>query len=100
MSRACERCGEALDGRRPEARYCSAACRRAAARERLWARAPAPAGPGERPCEATDCRVHACETALRRLGERLDELARGLPSADGRLMARVMRDALVGREGK
>jgi hypothetical protein len=65
-----------------------------------WARAPAPAGPGERPCEATDCRVHACETALRRLGERLDELARGLPSADGRLMARVMRDALVGREGK
>jgi len=62
-------------------------------RRRLPVRASALARP-------PTARVHACETALRRLGERLDELARGLPSADGRLMARVMRDALVGREGK
>ena len=37
--RTCENCHAPLDGRRPEARYCSPACRRAAATDcRLLAR--------------------------------------------------------------
>ncbi len=38
--------------------------------------------------------AHACEATLRRLADRLEMLARGLYSADARLMARAMRDAL------
>ena len=92
--RTCERCDAPLDGRRPEARYCSPACRRAAAREREARRASLAAGPVENPYEDTARRAHACEAALRRLERRLDELARDLSDADARLMARVMRDAL------
>ncbi len=92
--RACERCTAPLHGRRPDARYCSAACRRSAAREREARRAPQAADPAESPCEATTRRAHACEVALRRLERRLDELARHVSDADARLMARVMRDAL------
>jgi len=92
--RTCENCHAPLDGRRPEARYCSPACRRAAAREREARRASLAAGPVENPYEDTARRAHACEAALRRLERRLDELARDLSDADARLMARVMRDAL------
>jgi hypothetical protein len=92
--RTCERCAVPLDGRRPEARYCSPACRRAAARRREARSAPLAAGPAENPAEATARRAHACEAALRRLERRLDELRPHLRSADCRLLARVMRDAL------
>lgn len=92
--RTCERCDAPLDGRRPEARYCSPACRRAAARQREARRAPPPAGPVENLYKDTARRAHACEAALRRLERRLDELARHLSDAGARLMARVMRDAL------
>ena len=91
--RTCERCDAPLDGRRPEARYCSPACRRAAARRREARRAPRAMSP-ENPWEDTMRRAHACEAALRRLERRLDELARNVSDADARLMARVMRDAL------
>ena len=69
-------------------------CRRAAARERETRRASLAPNPAENPCEDAARRAHASQAALRRLEDRLDELARGLHSADGRLMARVMRDAL------
>ena len=95
--RPCERCGAPLEGRRPEARFCSAACRRAAGRERETRSASFGPNPAESHCEDAARRAHASEAALQRLEDRLDELARGLPSADGRLMAGVMRDAL--REG-
>jgi hypothetical protein len=75
-------------------RYCSAACRRAAARQREAVSGPLAAHPAENPCEGTCCRAHVCEAALRRLERRLDELARHLSDADTRLMARAMRDAL------
>jgi len=92
--RTCERCAVPLDGRRPEARYCSAACRRSAARRREAHRAPLTADPAQHPAEATAWRAHACESALRRLEGRLGELGPHLPSADCRLLARLMRDAL------
>jgi len=94
--RSCERCAVPLDGRRPDARYCSPACRRGAARQREARRAPLAPDPDSSRCEDAACRAHACQERLRRLEDRLDELARHLPSADGRLMARVMRDALRG----
>ena len=92
--RSCERCGAPLHGRRPEARYCSPACRRAAARRREARIAPLAADPAADQAEATARRAHASEAALRRLERRLDELTRHLSDADARLMARVMRDAL------
>jgi hypothetical protein len=92
--RTCECCTTPLDGRRPEARYCSPACRRAAARQREARRAPLPAGPVEDLYKDTARRAHACEAALRRLERRLDELARHLSDADARFAARAMRDAL------
>ena len=92
--RRCERCGAPLEGRRPDARYCSPACRRAAAREREARRAPLAAVPAVDQAEATARRAHASHAALRRLEDRLDELGRHLSDADARLMARVMRDAL------
>ncbi len=92
--RSCERCVTPLGGRRPEALYCSPACRRAAAREREARRGSVPADPVENSAEETARRAHACQAALRRLGRRLDELGRHLSDADARLMARVMRDAL------
>ncbi len=97
VERTCNRCEVPLAGRRPEARYCSAASRRAAARRREARTAPVAADPAEDQAEATARRAHASEAALRRLERRLDELARHLSDADARLMARVMRDAL--REG-
>ena len=92
--RTCERCATPLDGRRPEARYCSPACRRAGARRREARRGSLPADPAENPAEATARRAHACEAALRHLEARLAELGPHLPTADCRLLARVMRDAL------
>ncbi len=92
--RTCERCETPLPGRRPEARYCSPACRRAAARSREAHRAPLAAGPVENPYEDTARRAHACEERLRRLERCLGELGPHLPSADCRLLARVMCDAL------
>jgi len=92
--RTCERCAAPLSGRRPDARHCSAACRRAAARQREARRAPLAAVPVEKPYEDAARRAHACGAALRRLERRLDELARHLSDADARFMARVMRDAL------
>ena len=50
--------------------------------------------PGQEPYEGTARRAHASYETLRRLEGRLDELARGLHSADGRFMARVLCDAL------
>jgi len=94
--RTCECCDAPLDGRRPEARYCGASCRRAAARRREARTAPLAADPAADQAEATARRAHACEAALRRLERRLDELTRYLSDADARLMARAMRDALVG----
>ena len=90
----CENCHAPLDGRRREARYCSPACRRAAARRREARKAPPAADPVENPYEDAARRAHACEAALRRLERRLDELARNVSDADARLMARVMSDAL------
>jgi hypothetical protein len=92
--RACEHCGAPLDGRRPEARYFSAACRRSAAREREALKAPSAVAPTQTPWEDAARRAHACENRLWHLERRLDELARGVHSADGRLMAPAMRDAL------
>ena len=92
--RTCDRCDAPLNGRRPNARYCSPACRRAAARCREARSAPLAADPVENPAETTARRAHACEAALRRLERCLGELAPHLPSADCRLLARVMRDAL------
>jgi len=92
--RTCERCAAPLDGRRAAARFCSPACRRAAAREREARRAPLTVIPVENPCEGAACRARACEAALRRLEQRLDVLARHLSDADARLLARAMRDAL------
>jgi len=92
--RTCERCAAPLDGRRAAARFCSPACRRAAAREREARRAPLAADPAEDPAEDTACRAHACTLALWRLEARLDELARHLSDADARHLARAMRDAL------
>ena len=92
--RACERCAAPLHGRRPGARYCSPACRRAAAREREARRAPLAAVPAVDQAEATARRAHASHAALRRLEQRLDALARHLSDADARLLARAMRDAL------
>ncbi len=94
VERTCERCETPLDGRRPEVRYCSAACRRAAAREREARRAPLAAVPVENPYEDTARRAHALQAALQRLERRLDELARHLSDADARFAARAMRDAL------
>jgi len=94
VSRACERCGAALYGRRPDARFCSASCRRSAARERATFGVLKAAGSVEDAPVPASCRVHACEDRLGALERRLDELARDLNSADGRLMARAMRDAL------
>ncbi len=92
--RTCETCGTPLEGRRPDARFCSPACRRAGAREREARRVPLAADPVENEHEHTARRAHASYEALRRLEGRLDELARGLHSADARLMARVLCDAL------
>lgn len=92
--RTCDYCDTPLGGRRPDARFCSPACRRAAARRREARRAPRAIRPPENPWEDTMRRAHACEAALRRLERRLDELARNVSDADARLMARVMRDAL------
>ncbi|CAN5678069.1 hypothetical protein BH18ACT15_BH18ACT15_14290 [soil metagenome] len=92
--RTCDYCDTPLGGRRPDARFCSPACRRAAARRREARRAPLAAVPVEKPYEDTARRAHACEAALRRLERRLDELARHLSDADARVMARVMRDSL------
>lgn len=92
--RACERCAARLEGRRPDARFCSAACRRAAARTREAGRGRPAGDRTENPHEETARRAHASYAALRRLEERLDVLAHGLHSADARLLARVTRDAL------
>ena len=92
--RTCERCAAPLDGRRAAARFCSPACRRAAAREREARRAPLAADPVENPCHVGSCRAHACTLALWRLEARLGELGPHLPTADCRLLASVMRDAL------
>jgi hypothetical protein len=92
--RTCERCAAPLDGRRAPARFCSPACRRAAARKREARRAPRATDPAENPAEDTARRAHASQAALWRLEARLDGLARDLSDADARLMARVMRDAL------
>ncbi len=96
--RTCERCGASLEGRRPDARFCSPACRRAGARQRDARRAPLAADPAQNPGDRGACRAHACEAALRCLEERLDALAGQLSDADARLMARVMRGAL--RDGR
>ncbi len=56
--------------------------------------APLPADPAENSCTSAACRAHACEATLRRLEGRLDVLARSLHSADSRLMARAMFEAL------
>ena len=90
----CENCDAPLAGRRPDARFCSPACRRAGARRGEARRGSLAADPAENPAEATARRAHACEATLRRLERRLDELARHLSDADARLMARVMSDAL------
>jgi hypothetical protein len=92
--RTCERCDAPLDGRRPEARYCSPACRRAGARQREARRAPRAADPAKNLCEDAARRAHALQAALQRLERRLDELARHLSDADARFAARAMRDAL------
>lgn len=95
MSRACDVCGASLDGRRPNARTCSAACRRKAAREReeaAWRTQNAEQGA---PSPTADpCRAHACEARLTRLEQRLDEYGPHLLSADARLLARIIHDAL------
>lgn len=72
--RTCSTCGASLAGRRPDARYCSPACRRAAARRREPRRGPLTADPTESPCEGAAWGAHACEAALRRLHDRLAEL--------------------------
>jgi len=95
MSRACDVCGASLDGRRPDARYCSAACRREAAREReeaAWRTQNAEQGAS--PATVEPCRAHACEARLARLEDRLEALGPRLLSADVRLLARIIRDAL------
>ncbi len=58
---------------------------------------PLGADPAKNQCADNACRALAGCERLRALEDRLDELGRVLHSADGRLMARVMRDAL--REG-
>ena len=90
----CENCDAPLAGRRPDARFCSPACRRAGARRGEARRGSLAADPAENPAEATARRAHACEAALRHLEARLAELGPHLPTADCRLLARVMRDAL------
>ncbi len=50
--RTCKRWDGPLEGRRPGARYCSPACRRAAARKREARRAPLAADPTEQPTRA------------------------------------------------
>ncbi len=54
------------------------------------------ADPAQAPCEGAGCRAQACSAALRCLERALDGLAQGLHSADGRLMARVMREEVDG----
>jgi len=97
MSRACDVCGASLDGRRPDARYCSPGCRREAAREReeaAWRTENAEQDGST--ATVDDCRAHACEARLARLEQRLDEHGPRLLSVDGRLLARIIRDALRG----
>ena len=90
-----ERCGASLDGRQPDARYCSPACQRAAARKREPHPAPLAADPAQSPCLGTGCRAHGREEALRRLEGRLAEHGPYLISADARFLARrIMREAL------
>lgn len=91
-----ERCGASLDGRLPDARYCSPACRRAAARKREPHPAPLAADPAQSLCLGTGCRAHGCDEALGRLEGRLAEHGPYLISADARFLARrIIRDALL-----
>jgi len=101
MSRACDVCGASLDDRRPDARSCSAACRRKAARVREEA---ALGGllrpPGAPPATVDRCRAHACEARLARLEDRLEEHGPRLLSVEAQLLARIIRDALREEPGR
>jgi hypothetical protein len=39
VQRACDRCGASIDGRRPQAKFCSGSCRASASRQRAAERA-------------------------------------------------------------
>lgn len=91
---ACERCGSPLEDRRPDARYCGAACRRAAAREREARGAGFAPNPAENRSDDVGRRAHASARRLATLESRLDELGPHLRSADARLLARIIHDAL------
>lgn len=95
MSRACDVCGAFPRRPPPRRSLCSAACRREAARQReeaAWRTQNAEQGAS--PATVEPCRAHACEARLARLEDRLEELGPRLLSADVRLLARVIRDAL------
>ena len=95
--RTCERCAAPLEGRRPDTLYCSAACRREAAREREVAERPRTDEPTDNTSTDTARRAHASYGARRRLDDCLDRQAQQPSDADARLMAGVRGDAL--REG-
>ncbi len=97
----CEHCGAGLAGRRPDARYCSAACRRKAAREREEAAWRTPNAPVGAPSGAADpCRAHPCEARLARLEQALDEHGPHLLSAEAKRLARIIREALRAEPGR
>jgi hypothetical protein len=83
--RVCEFCGESIEGRRPQARFCSGSCRAAASRQRAAERA-ADGHPTRRP-SGTEETAQKAHTRT----ETTDEFRPATPSEEARAL-RLIRD--------